>query len=317
MFSIIIPLYNKEKQIVNTIKSVLSQTFQEFEIVVVNDGSTDNSIKELSKIDDKRIKLINQENGGVSSARNTGIQNATFQYIAFLDADDQWEKDYLETVSNMIIDYPTCEVFATNYKIVDTKGKERFPVDINLAFFTKTKDNKSGILEDYFYFASRTAPPLWTSAIVCKKNAIENIGCFPKGIRMGEDLIVWAKLASIYNICYTKRINAIYNFKTHDELLDDEPLPDEVNYVGKELQGIKKITKSKSLNNYISLWYKMRTTMYLANFLRKKAIIEGLKMLKFNPFKFKNILIFCLCFLPHSLRIYISKVVLKNKGKKI
>lgn len=313
MFSIVIPLYNKEKQIAKTIESVFNQTFQEYEIVIVNDGSTDDSVEIVNQINDKRIKLINQQNGGVSSARNTGIKNASFEYVAFLDADDEWLVDYLETIFNMIKNYPECSVFATNYKIIDTKGQERFPVDVNLAKFSKTKGGKDGILIDYFNFASRTAPPLWTSAIVCKRTTIKNIGCFPKGIRMGEDLIVWAKLASNYKVCYSKNIKSIYHFKSYDELLDDEPLPDEIDYVGSELLNLKKINQSKFLDDYISLWYKMRTTMYIANFLRKDAICEAIKMLKFNPFKFKNILIFCLCLIPHSLRMFMSKIILKNK----
>ena len=316
MFSIVIPLYNKEKQIANTIKSIQNQTFQEFEMVIVNDGSTDNSVEIVKQIDDKRIKMINQPNGGVSSARNTGIQNASFEYIAFLDADDEWEKDYLENVNNMINQYAECSVFATNYKIIDTKRKERFPINTDLAKFSKTFDNQCGVLEDYFDFASRTAPPLWTSAIVCTKTSIKNLGYFPKGIRMGEDLIVWAKLASNYKVCYSKNIKSIYYFKSHDELLDDEPLPDENDYVGSELINLKNINQSKFLDSYISLWYKMRTTMYIANFSRKKAIREAIKMLRFNPFKLKNVLIFCLCLIPHSSRIFISKIILNNKGKK-
>jgi glycosyltransferase involved in cell wall biosynthesis len=83
MFSVIIPLYNKELSISNTIQSVLDQTFQNFEIVIVNDGSTDNSVKEVEKFDDKRIRLIHQENKGVSAARNRGIEEAKYEWIAF------------------------------------------------------------------------------------------------------------------------------------------------------------------------------------------------------------------------------------------
>src|SRR5690554_5521626 len=96
MFSVVIPLYNKELSISNTIQSVLDQTFQNFEIVIVNDGSTDNSVKEVEKFDDKRIRLIHQENQGVSAARNRGIKEARYEWIAFLDGDDLWEKEHLE-----------------------------------------------------------------------------------------------------------------------------------------------------------------------------------------------------------------------------
>ena len=91
MFSIIIPLYNKEKYIVNTIKSVLNQSFSKFEVIVVDDGSSDNGVNAVKKIDDSRIKIITQKNQGVSAARNNGIKNAKYEYIAFLDADDLWK----------------------------------------------------------------------------------------------------------------------------------------------------------------------------------------------------------------------------------
>ena len=91
MISVVIPLYNKEKQIKRTLQSVLTQTFQDFEIVIVNDGSTDNSTIEVEKIKDSRIRLIHQENAGVSAARNKGIEEAKYELIAFLDADDEWK----------------------------------------------------------------------------------------------------------------------------------------------------------------------------------------------------------------------------------
>ena len=88
MFSVVIPLYNKELSIINTIQSVLDQTFQNFEIVVVNDGSTDRSVEMVEQFNDPRIRIINKSNGGVSSARNRGIQEAKYELVAFLDADD-------------------------------------------------------------------------------------------------------------------------------------------------------------------------------------------------------------------------------------
>lgn len=92
-FSIVIPLYNKEKSITTTINSVLNQTCGDFELIIVNDGSTDTSLEIVQSIKDERIRIINQKNGGVSSARNQGIIEAKFDWIAFLDADDLWEKD--------------------------------------------------------------------------------------------------------------------------------------------------------------------------------------------------------------------------------
>lgn len=106
MISVVIPLYNKEKQIAKTLQTVLDQTCQDFEIVIVNDGSTDGSVGEIKKITDSRIRLINQKNGGVSAARNRGIEEAKGEHIAFLDADDMWNRDYLKTINYLIKNIP-------------------------------------------------------------------------------------------------------------------------------------------------------------------------------------------------------------------
>src|SRR5574344_2444204 len=95
-FSVVIPLYNKATSITSTIQSVLAQSYAYFEIVIIDDGSTDNSVQNVKLIDDRRIRLISKQNGGVSSARNVGIQNAKYDDIAFLDADDYLEPTYLE-----------------------------------------------------------------------------------------------------------------------------------------------------------------------------------------------------------------------------
>lgn len=316
MISIIIPLYNKADIVTKTLESVFGQTHQDFEIVIIDDGSTDNSLTVVQSFTDPRIRIITQANSGVSAARNRGIAEAKYNLIAFLDADDLWDIDYLEVISKLVETYSECDVFASDYRIVDTYGKVKMPVNAELAIFSKSLDGQSGVLKNYFDFASQTAPPLWTSAIVCRKKVIQEVKGFPLRVRMGEDLIVWAKLATQFDIAYSKEIKATYNVKASTELLDHEPLPDEPDFVGQELKKLLVHQHDKvSLKKYISLWHKMRTTMYLANFLRTKALNEALKMLYYNPFKLKNILIFILSLLPHSLRIVISKYVYQNKDK--
>ena len=116
-FSIVIPLYNKEKHVARAINSILNQTYQDFEIIIVDDGSTDFSYEEVKKINDPRIKIIRQKNLGVSSARNTGIKEAKNNYIGFLDADDKWKPDFLETIKKLIKDFPGAGAYATSYEI--------------------------------------------------------------------------------------------------------------------------------------------------------------------------------------------------------
>lgn len=111
-FSIVLPLYNKQNCIVETLNSVISQDYDCYEVIIVNDGSTDNS---LNVVDDwlnsipgfmaKRFKIVSQENSGVSSARNRGVQEADFDFIAFLDSDDYWESGHLAELCLLINNY--------------------------------------------------------------------------------------------------------------------------------------------------------------------------------------------------------------------
>ena len=211
IISVVIPLYNKKKQIAYTLQSVFTQTFQDFEIVVVDDGSTDNSVEEVEKFDDSRIRLIHQTNAGVSAARNRGIGEARGELIAFLDADDEWKPRYLETQYALYQKYPECSVYACNYEFRDSEGKVTSTIIRKLPF-----EGKDGILSNYFEVASCSHPPLWTSAVVVKKSAIQAIGGFPLGIKSGEDLLTWARFAVHNEIAYSRNIMAIFHVEGYN-----------------------------------------------------------------------------------------------------
>lgn len=128
-FSVIIPLYNKIKYVKETVLSVQNQTYRNYEILIIDDGSTDGSYElvcNLSKLDDK-IKVFRQKNSGVSCARNKGIENASGEYICFLDADDLWHDNYLETINKAIALFPDTPLLCSGYDVVTddiTKIKE-------------------------------------------------------------------------------------------------------------------------------------------------------------------------------------------------
>ena len=118
-FSVIIPLYNKAPYVRKALESVCAQTYRDYELIVINDGSTDNSTivadEYLKAIDGIDYKIINQTNAGVSAARNNGVAQAHADYLAFLDADDWWEPTYLERMAQLIEDYPDAGLYACNY----------------------------------------------------------------------------------------------------------------------------------------------------------------------------------------------------------
>lgn len=296
MISVVIPLYNKEKQIAYTLQSVFEQTFQDFEIVVVDDGSTDNSVEKVEKFDDSRIRLIHQTNAGVSAARNRGIEEARGELIAFLDADDEWMPEYLATQYGLYQKYPECSVYACNYEFRDSEGKVTSTIIRKLPF-----EGEDGILSNYFEVASCSHPPLWTSAVVIKKSAIQAIGGFPIGIKSGEDLLTWARLAVSGTIAYSRKSLAMF---IRDEGLfnKDQQLrvPEKEDIVGQELKKLYNINRHIiGLNKYVALWHKMRTRIFIDKKDRKKAIKECLISMKYNM-NVKILVFLVLIFLPLS-----------------
>ena len=114
MFSIIIPVYNGEKFIEDAVNSVFEQTYNDWEMVIVNDGSKDNTAEVLKKYEsDSRIRIIHKENGGVSSARNLAISESKGSHIVFLDADDVWHNNHLEIMNKLINQYPDAGLYGT------------------------------------------------------------------------------------------------------------------------------------------------------------------------------------------------------------
>jgi len=115
--SVVIPLYNKAPYIARALASVITQTCQDFEVIVIDDGSTDGGAEIVRRLDDTRIRVIRQENRGVSAARNRGIESARTDFIAFLDADDEWTPTHLEALLRLRDRYPHAGAYGTAYLI--------------------------------------------------------------------------------------------------------------------------------------------------------------------------------------------------------
>lgn len=297
-FSVVIPLYNKEQTIERAIRSVLNQTVQDFEIIVVNDGSTDSGLQVVEAIGDTRISVINQENGGVSSARNRGITEATYDLIAFLDADDEWESGFLWTILKLRYKYSQCSVFATRYIIRYQLGKER------LAALKGIPDTSwEGILEDYFQLASQSDPPLCSSAVAVTKQAIVSVGGFPRGVAVGEDLLTWARLALRFSIAYSAYPHSIFHWN-RPHLDRPKRAPEVPDIVGLELRRLiptERNRRRKMVQRYVSLWHKMRARVFLELGRTGIARTELVYALRFNMVCPKLWLLLSMTFLPASI----------------
>lgn len=200
-FSVIIPLYNKEKFIENTIQSVLDQTFQDFEIIVINDGSTDKSEEKLLQFKDNRIKYFSKPNEGVSIARNFGLNKANTDFITFLDADDYWYPDFLAVMHEAIIDFPEQKVFSGAIEI--ETSKKIFP-----APYSVIRTNDFEIL-DYLKGSMKTSI-ICTSCTVFNKNIFEEIGNFDPQIKSNQDTDLWIRIGLVYPVVFTGKILARY-----------------------------------------------------------------------------------------------------------
>lgn len=202
MFSVVIPLYNKELSVEQTINSVLNQSFEHFEIIVVDDGSTDSSLNVVRGISDVRLKIVEKSNGGVSSARNRGVREATYEWIAFLDGDDLWAANHLETIFRMIQTFPNENVFCTSYLKSTTKTR-----------FAGTDSVK--VISDYFEEAIK-GHFFWTSIAVINRRVFDKIGLFKETLSRGEDLELWARIGRNYKFVKSNLITGIYRVEAEN-----------------------------------------------------------------------------------------------------
>ena len=218
-FSIIIPLYNKAPYVRHTLESIAAQTFRDYEVIVVDDGSTDNSLAEVKEfveriddrwiddrctsIDDRKIDnrwtIITQENAGVAAARNNGVAASKGEYVCFLDADDWWEPTFLEEMDRLIHEYPDAGLYATNY-VYYKPGKTHVALNIERGYINYP--------EAYMH---SVAMPIWTGAACMSRKVFDEMGGFPKGIKLGEDFLLWAKTALHYKVAFCEKALAYYN----------------------------------------------------------------------------------------------------------
>ena len=207
-FSVIIPLYNKAPYVAKAIQSVLAQTFKDFELIVVDDGSKDESAEIVAKIIEghPNCRLIKQDNVGVSIARNNGVVLSQGEYLCFLDADDWWEPTFLEEMSKLIMVFPEAGIYGTNYTIVnETKHKTRVaPIGVEVGF-------EKGYINYCQVYAKTLAMPLTSISVAIPRPIFDEMHGFPKGIKLGEDFLLWIRIALKYKVALLNKPLAYYN----------------------------------------------------------------------------------------------------------
>jgi glycosyltransferase involved in cell wall biosynthesis len=199
-FSVVIPLYNKGPHIDRCISSVINQTNKNFEIIVVDDGSTDGGLIHLEKYSDPRLKTYRKENGGAASARNYAISKSSGDYIAFLDADDEWSDEHLESLASLHTLAPSAIYLGTGYQKV-SNGVVVKKVQLD-------ESEEGRVINDYMKAFSKTMPLSHSSSTAIRKDLLLSIGGFPCEPRYFEDWNVWLKVAMLGSVAYSSKITA-------------------------------------------------------------------------------------------------------------
>lgn len=247
MFSVIMPVYNGENCIERAIESVLKQTFPDWELVVVNDGSTDNTEELLKKYaDNSKIKIISTPNNGVSEARNIAMRNAKYDNFAFLDCDDIWYDNHLETFNEMILKYPDAGTYATLANIHLADGG----TVSNIGYFDERSDKDKDFIyiENFMseYERDKRAKTHVPTCACLTRAAAEKSGYFKKGCKIGEDLALFLLASVYYPVVLSRKITTVYEkaystatkdvsfdpdwyfFDEADSVLKDNDVPDDV-----------------------------------------------------------------------------------------
>lgn len=216
LISVVIPLYNKQSTIVRALESVLNQTFTQFEIIVVDDGSTDQSAEHVGNITDPRIRMVTQTNQGVSAARNNGVYEASAEYVAFLDADDCYQPDFLQHIANLIKQQPDAGMYCCRLAFVNEYSEYFAPK-------STLPDNFSGELSRFIRVFNHDRGLIHPSSMAVKKAAFNRLEGFAPGKHVGEDVQLILQLALHFKVMHSSYCGATVFRDAENRTRDRKP----------------------------------------------------------------------------------------------
>ena len=305
LISVIMPVYNSEKTILASVQSILNQIYSNWELILVDDGSTDNTIALVSDCKDQRIHIYKQKNLGVSIARNTGIQAASGKLVAFLDSDDIWHSEYLKTIFEMYQIYPDCSCYTTSYYFVDILGNKKKPRVKGFSF-----NNKYTVLDNYLFLLTTSDPVFYTCSFATKKDVLTNIGGFPADIVAGEDTITWIKLYLKYKVAHC--ITPLVEYNVPDPGTRKIRTREDRDNFAVELIKLKEQypEQEELLGRLLSHWYKIRSSTYLQHGRNKLARKYCASAFNNSLQKRKLLVYYLLTLLPSNLsKTFFSRLI--------
>lgn len=246
--SVVIPTYNRQAFVTRAVESVLCQTFGDYEIIVVDDGSEDNT-KEFMRNYKSSINYIYQKNAGPGAARNTGIRAASGQWLAFLDSDDEWRPDYLEKQMKRVDANSEICMQTTDCLFVGSNGRTRRYFEMNRVLL-EFKGRDYLFLEDPFYFIVKHWPPWPMVSTIVRHDTILKAGLFDTALRLSEDFDLMARVAlqGPFGLINEVLVNAYRREEAFSSLtIDAKGKPNEVGKYHKRL--LEKLKNNDNLKS--------------------------------------------------------------------
>ena len=299
--TVLMPVFNAEKFIKEAIDSVLTQTFTDFELLIINDGSTDSTVQIINSFSDSRIKLIHQKNGGVSEALNTGLLAATGKYIARFDADDVCYPERLKLQYDFMIAHPDYILVGSDANYITEEGEFIFTYK-NIGHSNEDIKSKISIYCPFVH-----------STVFYKKEIILKLGGYNKNAHSFEDYFLWKNLINFGKVYNFEKPLIKVRFNPASVTIDEKDRDPLFNTIKKKalftgkiteeeaeqlLSSIKKISYIKKVSSYNSILGKK----YLwNNYQPKKARKYLLQSILIDPFKIQNYYLMFFSFLPKML----------------
>ncbi len=294
MFSVIIPYYKKRKYIERCIDAVLAQTYQGFEIILVDDGSQDDVAQLIEEKYSGKVHLIQQDNQGVSAARNAGIAAATHDYIAFLDADDYWSPFYLEKLAQIISQENDIKIIGAHY----TRNKSALELtNKSLDYFKFENYFKAAIRNTYFT----------SSSTIIRNVFFQNNPGFNSNLKRGEDIDVWLRaVASGGNAFYIKNTLVYYSDEDSEQATSSIGVVENslVGTINEYYKGMLEQSQNQSFSHFVSKYVYFNLYPYFFNKNYHQKAKDNLN---------NNRHYYFFLHLPYYLPLYIGEKIMSNK----
>lgn len=299
MISVVVPLYNKAVSVREAIDSVLAQSFTQWEMIVVDDGSRDDGASVVTSYQDARIVLVQQANAGVAAARNTGVARASGELVALLDADDHWHPDHLATLAALAERYPDATLYGTPSAFIGANGVQHLNA---IDAWRVTAPQGFSIIEDLGSESVLFDLPFNTSSVMVRRSALLALGGFPVGVTTGEDWLIWLKLSCAGQVAYSARPTAYYN---EPSVVQSQARPQQTpDVVGAGLRQLMREHPAHAvgLRRFLALWHRMRAVSFMELNERRACVRDLIQAVKLDKVTSKDLICFGMLGLPKGLR---------------